>query len=768
MRGTLRFVLWVACGALARGGLVLALVVMGVGGVGQDDSLREAFKKAVPLVEAPGSPIKFTYPPVAIETGDFNEDGKLDLAVISFDLHILLERGNGEFTEAQSPPCPVSRSLSYVRTALGDFNEDGHLDLAISDMGSGNLFILLGDGHGGFSPAPGSPVAIGGKPMSLVAADFNGDGHLDLAVATWETREIYLLLGDGLGEFTSPTCVSPLVLVNPTSLTAGDFNGDGLVDLAVTELRGRVVVLLGTGHAQFQFKESIQVGAGTNWIAKGDFNEDGHLDLITANKEDGTVTVIFGNGTGGFASRTDLGLEYPTLPAALVTVLPGDFNGDGHLDFAAICSSLVVHLSIRLGDGLGRFTSPINYNLGMFYEVVTVSDFDGDGRSDIAIAGTRKNKDLEDLARILLHKGNGVFGWLVPQGLSSNRFVVEDLNRDGHQDLVLGGLGAVHVLLGNGNGVFALGSFPAVSPLVFDSVRQLLVHDINDDGLLDVVTANAVSKTVSILLGHEEAVLIKPQTYAVEDHPLGVSAGDFNEDGHLDFVVACAQGEVYVLFSSANGGIDRQSRFSVGEAALVEVIVEDFDKDGHLDIAVSTGAENVIHVFLGDGQGEFKPAPGSPLASGKRAWSLAAGDFNGDKQVDLAVGFQGGVEAWIGRGDGAFEKSSTFATEGGSLVTSLVPIDLNGDGLLDLVFSQMRIELQADSQAPGGVWVLLGNELGRFDGPYGLNVQVGFWGVALGDFDEDGRLDMAATAVESTLVLLNALEYLGGTGGELQ
>ncbi len=741
-----------------KAGLALALVwaaLMGFDGLSQGDSLWESFEKAAPLVEAPDSPIKLLYPPVAIEAGDFNGDGKPDLALVSFDLHILFGRGDGGFVEAQFPPCPVSRSLSFMHTALGDFSGDGHLDLAISDMASGDLFVFLGDGYGEFKPAPGSPIAIGEKPISLITADLNGDGDLDLAVATLETGKIYLLLGNGLGEFTSPMCISPVDLVFPISMTAGDFDENGLVDLAIAELRGRVVVLLGTGHAEFRLKETIQVGAATNSITTGDFNEDSPLDLVTANKEDGIVTIIFGDGAGGFANRTDLGLEYPGLHIAPVKALPGDFNGDGHLDLAVICGSLVAHLSILLGNGLGRFVSFINYNLGTPYEVVTVSDFDGNGYSDIAIAGRHENQ-----VRILLHKTNSISGWLVPQGLSSHGFMVADLNRDRHQDLVLGGLGLIHVLFGNGNSVFVPKSFPAILPLQHDVILQLLVNDINNDSLLDVVTVNSLTNTVSMLLGSEEKVLGSPQTYAVKDHPLGISAGDFDEDGNLDFVVSFAHGELCLLFTDGNGYINRQRCLSVGKTELANVIVEEFNKDGHLDIAVS--AENAVHVLLGDGYGEFKPGLDSPLFNGKRIWSLAAGDFNGDKQVDLAVGFQGGIEVWFGKGKGSFEKSSTFATEIGSLVTSLVSTDLNKDGFLDLVFSQIHIELHPDSKGPGGVWVLLGNEAGGFNGPYRSNVQVGFWDIALGDFNEDGKLDIAATAVDSIWILLNALEHLGG------
>ena len=276
--------------------------------------------------------------PESAAVGDFNGDGKLDLAVanvLSNTVSILLGDGRGNFTLASSPAVagfPVS-------VAVGDFNGDGKLDLAVAD-GQNTISILLGDGTGNFTLAY-SP-AVGSGPESVVAGDFNGDGKLDLAVASGRSQTVSILLGDGTGNFTLAS--SPGVGCWPCTVAAGDFNGDGKLDLAVANSYGiKVFILLGDGTGHFTLASSPVVGSEPPFVALGDFNGDGKLDLAAGNSYDpytAVSIVLQGRFPSVILSPTSLtfgtqliGTSSSPLPVTLTN------NGKAALDIHKIATS---------------------------------------------------------------------------------------------------------------------------------------------------------------------------------------------------------------------------------------------------------------------------------------------------------------------------------------------------------------------------------------------------------------------------------------------
>jgi hypothetical protein len=275
---------------------------------------------------------------------------------------------------------------------VADFNGDGKPDLAIANWYDGTVTVLLGNGAGGFTAAPGSPFAASTAPTGIAVGDFNGDGHEDLAVTDNDNGQVMVWLGDGTGAFAlHPAGLHPGFLAGsqPYSVAVGDFNGDGKPDLAVTDEGGATVtVLLGTGTGSFTAAPGSPFPVGTNpvSVAVGEFNGDGKLDLAIANSKisGNTVTVLLGDGTGSFT-------EAPGSPFAAGTysqsVAVGDFNGDGKLDLA-IANYGSNNVTVLLGDGAGGFTAAPGspFTVGTQPSSVAVGDFNGDGRLDLAIA----------------------------------------------------------------------------------------------------------------------------------------------------------------------------------------------------------------------------------------------------------------------------------------------------------------------------------------------------------------------------------------------
>ena len=210
--------------------------------------------------------------------------------------------------------------------AVGDFNGDGIQDLATVDNYSNNVTVLLGNGSGGFTAAPGSPFPAGSAPSALAVADFNGDGIPDLAAPNFGTNSVTVLFGDGLGGFN--VSASFAAGPGPLSVAAGDFNGDGVPDLVAANTNSSALtVLLGDGAGEFKAspESPVSVPGSPRLIAVADFNGDGVQDLAVADAFDG-VTVLLGDGTGGFMATA--GSPFYTGVGSLpCSILAGDLNG---------------------------------------------------------------------------------------------------------------------------------------------------------------------------------------------------------------------------------------------------------------------------------------------------------------------------------------------------------------------------------------------------------------------------------------------------------
>jgi PKD repeat protein len=269
-----------------------------------------------------------------------------------------------------------------------DFNRDGNLDIVAANHQSDSVSVLLGDGVGGFTR---TDFAVGYTPSSVVTGDFNGDGKPDLATANYAPpgyASVSVLLGDGMGSFTRTDFAESGAA---RSITAGDFNRDGKLDLVVAceDLRhegGLATVLLGDGAGSFTITD-FATGDSPLSVTAGDFNGDSKLDLVTPSASSDSVFVLLGNGAGSFGAPTVFAVG--TFPEY---VMSADFNGDGKPDLV-VSNTGSYSISVLLGDGAGGFTRS-DLPTGQYPRAVGVGDLNGDGSSDIAVASSVENGSI--------------------------------------------------------------------------------------------------------------------------------------------------------------------------------------------------------------------------------------------------------------------------------------------------------------------------------------------------------------------------------------
>lgn len=266
----------------------------------------------------------FACSPEALTAADLNGDGHLDLVIgngSSADLSVVLADGEGGFADAVSyePSGPIS--VNHVEVAVGDMTGDGHPDLVTAGFNPQAIEVFAGDGAGGFADPVAVPLNNGDSPSGVAVFDVNGDSHLDIVTSNGTGNTVSVLLGDGAGGFGAPAEFA--TGDSPQSLVVIDATGDGNVDIVTADATSRSVsVLDGDGEGQFAPPQTYSVGpdAAPRGVAVADVTGDGHLDLVTANRFDdgtdfpplelsGTVSLLRGDGAGGFAEAEQLSLE---------------------------------------------------------------------------------------------------------------------------------------------------------------------------------------------------------------------------------------------------------------------------------------------------------------------------------------------------------------------------------------------------------------------------------------------------------------------------
>ena len=639
------------------------------------------------------------------------------------------------FTQTTVPFAPLPGGSGTAWVATGDLNGDGIPDVVVANRVDDTVSVFLGTGDGTFLPA--KTYAIGQRVWRVTVADTTGDGKVDILTANKGSNSISILRNNGDGTF-APQVVIP-VGTRPGGVTVADVNGDGTPDLIVSNYADDTIwVMLGEGNDTFGAPEVYPTNTGPGFSGPGpavvaDVNGDGIPDLLYPNYVGRNVAIRLGNGNGTFGPQTDFPAGLGAYSLAAV-----DVNGDGKLDLV-VANDVDDTVSVLLGNGNGTFEPQKVVPVGFDPFALAVADLNGDGIPDI-ITANRGDNTLS----VLISTGGGSFEpqQVVPTGDTPRGIAVADFNGDGNVDVVNANQGddTATILFGNGDGTLSLGtqqSVPASNLRPF----QVVVADVNGDGIPDIITANRSDDSVSVMLGNRDGSFQTKETFATGRLPVSVAVADLNGDGIPDIVTANYTGSnVSVLLGHGDGTFQAPENLPAGNACY-DVKVADLNGDGIPDIVVTNKDDDTLGVFLGEGKGVFEPMVAYPVASGP--YEVVVDDLTGNGIPDLVVSHFSAtvVDVLLGNGNGTFQAPREFQV--GSRPYGLAVADLNGDGKPDIVTSDYR-----DNE----VSVLLNQGGGNFGPPQTFPVGKGPNEVQVADLNGDGIPDIVAANYGSNTV----------------
>jgi hypothetical protein len=766
-------------------------------------------------VSGPGQFLGYA-PPQQVIAGDFTGSPYADLVVLTnsaagpnsypftyADTQLLLLKNNGDGTYAPPVPIPVGQPgdvIEYVGTV--DWNHDGSPDLVVGTANapffpsSFFYYVLLNDGHGNFTNAPETPIPV--------AAPQVGEGGANPPFTPFQATALFDLMGTGqpqilhLGPYNTSTNDYNLEVIGkdpnlgytprmelelpgtgvddyPTQVTFSDLNGDGRPDIiaALTGYGGGgldVILSTPTGYATGQ-----SIGAGAFAVGVGNFSGDGKDDVAAVTTEG---VQIYRNDGGGNFTAPDLPIvfSYKYVRAAAFA----DLNHDGIPDLVVIIQPLTPDgaandepLSVwtLMADGHGGFAPttpapiPIAGSDMSIPTSMTLADVDGDGNPGVVLGSNSVGE-----IRIAINDGTGTMrppaqplpflgqpvNTLSAYGYPGVAYqVFADFNNSGHPGFVTispGEPGAVDVYVGQSDGAFKhTDSLPIPGEWgLQDAPTWVKVGDLNNDGIPDILFGDGAR--MAVYLGNGDGTFRQAPTFlypasATYGSIHNVTLADVNNDGNLD-VVTDLGADFGIFFGDGKGDLSFNantlvpiSLYQPGQANPAVPVLDDFNRDGRLDLLVPTNSNGTLADYLGNGNGTFSSGPIIYSGANPSVTQTLVGDLNGDGIPDIvnipysdaklgSYGIDQSITAqvFLGNGDGSFRTAPdldlTIGANGPNGVgigpVNVVLGDFNGDGKLDLASSFFNPQFGADQVA-----VYSGDGTGHFSAPQFVTVGLG-------------------------------------------
>jgi hypothetical protein len=696
---------------------------------------------------------------------DLNRDRALDL--VTSKGQVLLGDGLGAFNAG---PILDPNGIG-AEVVSGDFNLDGKVDLAgLSDASTDStLKVFLGDGNGGFVSS--FVYLLGKKAHHLKTADFNGDGILDLLVVGFEDNIVSLFIGKNQGKFVLLKSFS--IGYNGSFFDVNDINLDKIPDM-VFRVGSEVRVLLGLGKGDFSVlvvsnlrDEKGNVCNYCSPILLQDFNNDKLLDLAYIYYDHSVeprqlfLGVSLGVGGGKFSSTPPSNPQIINLGAngAIGDVTATDFNDDNFTDllissydssferFGAYIGGILI-----LGKGNGEFSEPFYFGEKLVFDVST-GDFNGDGNVDILNTGPLYFFNGKNYSNSTLILGDGKGRFLDVKTLPSGERVFPndhsfcsstalDFNGDGKLDLLRVNKqeGTLRFLKNIGLGTLDI-SFDLQSA---GNPCESVTSDVNGDFFPDIVVANESTGNLTVFAGNSMGRFENPTLIKLGRSPKSILQGDLNADGNVDLVVGFNDtgNDVQVLLGNGSNGFTLGGNASIGERVLPKIL-DDFNDDGKLDL-VSTTSGNTISILYGYGNGTFAKPQNYDVSENDR--------YVNDNSLDV-----GSLEA---NSDGHLDMIVRSDTRSVFMLNALGKFQLTNSGekpVEDNGFSTPKFHYYlpttlGDFDGDGKLEILEFNGGRHTSGSlYGSSKNV----CATGDFNSDGRLDVYICSGGDGVILKN-------------
>jgi len=609
---------------------------------------------------------------------------------------------DNSFTELSNPMKRMFKGrLTYgvgespYEILSGDFNKDGLNDLVTLNIGDESATVLLAQGSSFAAPVS---YDVGPSPRTGAVADLDGNGTLDLVIVNESIDQLTLLYGNGDGTFTDGVVLTLPAGSSPGNVFVYDLNQDGYVDI-ITANGGNDSISIFTGAEEGEFLEahSFSVGQRPLGLWAGNLKGGPYADILVANQGSNAVSLLEFDGTQYLPTKL---IPCGKSPRFLKVV---DLNLDGHLDL--IVNNLDQnYLSILLGLGDGEFSQEMHFTFPGPIGRFVVEDFNHDNYPDVvALRFNGAGAARQPAGMFCFAAGNGLGGFEQVQvygaGWRAIGLVAADMNANQSLDIVTSDLArnTVSVIYSRGDGSFEsdqrfnLGTRPGPAVL----------GDFNADGIKDVAVANRGTNNISILLGEGDGSFTPARPLLLTQSPVVMAVGDLNKDGKDDLVIYLNQQYVvWVYLASDDGAFSAPKAYNLLNSnqglppQVMSIALGDMDKDGNLDIVAGNTKRDSVSVLLNNGSGHFPNRVITEVDNFPLAVEVV--DVNNDGILDLLLvssndpevptdAAEPRVARWFGIGDGSFDPETQLRFATGPGPRALRVGDISGNGRPDVV-----------------------------------------------------------------------------------